>query len=1322
MASINTTALVINVESKSVPQGGVSKWNDITTQMPVFTHDIVTPGLDDKKNKTDISALVSGVPTVFARADLFKTALSYSGSNNANGALNDFYKDLIDEWKGLIGCLALKPNVITIKKVELAYSDGKSIKDTYNIYEPKGAFGNMLFEQRDAWCLRKRAQNEVSIPFINIIKIGKQVVGGTSPFTLLFTAPNYYLEQSADTPFIRNGKFTDPLKSGLEPNQLLALYAYVDNIIAKCPDFTNYYIPQGEKNSLVNLTVERDCLTKWKDEIGKLLTEKGIALETASANPVKVFSEPFNIVFNLTFELYGLNGVIYSKEVEGSQIFNADDLLLDDKTTEVIRIPSLERSYKDDPRAYENFPVTLLKARIEGSNDSAFFVVPLSEKGIEVFGQSLGALIGQEHNNSALKSCLEASYNKDSNKLSVTLKVATDDGKSKELKRDYVVSAENLRNDDLLLWPNFISRHWNKYFLYSELPQKGSESPYRAIPFVGSEQTSTLDTIKDSEDNIIYVTSGSSEWTDLQTRMLIVSDERVNYNKYKYEIFESKHPFKGVKINKSGKICGFLLIRYSLVKDNGMPWDNLSGDFSTLSPVNLGIDFGSTNTSVAYYNIHKSSDPEGIKFQDMRVSLIQSARGLCSIDVPRENNVFFFQGQEIESNSIKSMLSLQDERRFPKDANLEPSRYQAVSGGFPCFCKNLPITSVSGDKINITFPTGLTAQLVNNMKWSDQEIDKDHKKAFLSSLLLHIYAQLFTEGLYPESLNWSYPSSMGDSLVKDYNAIWKQLEDVSPVLDDQGVKVNLNITQWKAGEVTVDKNGWGNHDNQSEGGWGSMSSPLVQDSNWNTAGQNSGNAWGSDSTSAASNGCGGSSATPQANGWGNSVGSQPKGWGTANAQQKIEVPDLKPDDGPIKFDFKYVDMTRCLTEAEAVANYFTTAQQNTGISIDNQHLTLCFDVGGSTTDISALAYMMNTNIGGQSPALIKQNSIRFAAQRISMATSVTYKSFKKVLDEICNKYNIKIVGLNFGPSTYSKETAPYFFEQMVDNLNNEQMLSFYNSIAVNCPALFCINMYVTGLIIYYAGQLSYKLIQEIRRSEETPNPNWTPYEQIAFAGKGSRIFEWFSCTNIESAKQYCMDMFIHGFGGMQQAQQFLGGPPDILLHDKASSSNKYEVSKGLTVAVLKQNQDSNRLMVPSCDEAIEVLGEDGFSVKTKEGNIVPLNFDNGITDKMMEYLGTYFFGPVDGTGEMKCTRFMDFTNIFYTYAKQLFGLDRIVTQQDFLNGFANMNINTYIKSLPEYKKAIINKPKLNKFSFVAPVIILEGMKFYDEVLLKKLGE
>ena len=67
--------------------------------------------------------------------------------------------------------------------------------------------------------------------------------------------------------------------------------------------------------------------------------------------------------------------------------------------------------------------------------------------------------------------------------------------------------------------------------------------------------------------------------------------------------------------------------------------------------------------------------------------------------------------------------------------------------------------------------TGISATLIHNMKWSDQESDKAHKTAFLSSLLLQIYAQLFTDGVVPVKLNWSYPSAMSDSLVRDYDQI-----------------------------------------------------------------------------------------------------------------------------------------------------------------------------------------------------------------------------------------------------------------------------------------------------------------------------------------------------------------------------------------------------------------------------------------------------------------------------------------------------------------------------------------------------------------------
>ena len=45
-----------------------------------------------------------------------------------------------------------------------------------------------------------------------------------------------------------------------------------------------------------------------------------------------------------------------------------------------------------------------------------------------------------------------------------------------------------------------------------------------------------------------------------------------------------------------------------------------------------------------------------------------------------------------------------------------------------------------------------------------------------------------------------------------------------------------------------------------------------------------------------------------------------------------------------------------------------------------------------------------------------------------------------------------------------------------------------------------------------------------------------------------------------------------------------------------------------------------------------------------------------------------------------------------------------------------MNISAYIVNTKEYRIAKTHK----QFDFVAPVIILEGMKFYDDVLMKKL--
>ena len=1293
-------ALVIDVQKKSVPQGAPKQWENLSN-IHIFTRDIVTP---DIQNDADVSALVSGIPTVFARAHLFTSALAYNSSiKDSTSALNQYYQSLVDEWRGLIACLALDSNAIDVKQISLGYSDGKGIKETSNVYEPTGAFGNMLFNSTPKWCLQKTNENEKVYPFVNVIKFQGQVVAGTSPDTLLFTSANYKLSQDKPYVNVKTGKFTDPQKSNLSSDEWLALYAYVDNISKQLPQLAQYYTPEGKK-SLVDYGNIGQELESWLNEIKHNILKKGYDLEKATPLPVNAFKMPYSLIFNFSDELYGLNGIITQTDSSGHAIkFNPEHLLLE-KGAEIARIP-LGSDYSRNPNKLSELSIYVLKANKVGQDGFAFFALPLSEEGIRVFGQNIGVLLGQDETGTSIKSQLQASYNEQSNSLDVTLFIITDEDKTKAINVQYKVRPEMVSKKDLILWPNFISKQWKRYFLYSEIPHNvhSENCPFRAVPFVGDENDPFFSTINDEDGNIIYLANEGRVNVDdkVKAKLLLVADHRVADSKYQYEIYESEHPFKGVKLTTTTKESGFILIRYARENGKRMPWDRL-GEQRELRDAHLGVDFGSTNTSIAYYDTVLADDAKGIIFKDMRVSLLCDIHGIPNTPTI-ENSLFFFQGQELQSNSVKSILTVQDFKRMPQNESVDALSKKEISGGFPCFCKNLPVTSICDDKINVSFfnGTGISATLIQNMKWSDQDSDRAHKSAFLKSLLLQVYAQLFADDVVPVKLKWSYPSAMPDSLVRDYDSIWNDLKYITPVVDRDGNDKRLDVTEWQAGNVEVGDSIWGSgSDSSANDAWGNTAS----NDSWGSP--SSGDAWGAVDNSSG--------------GWGEDNSYSSAGWGSAetqdgwgNSKPSNCVVDLKPDDGPIKFDFVDVNQDSCLTEACAVANYLHGR-------VMASNLTLCFDVGGSTTDISALCKMKDKN-GQLRTAMIKQNSIHFAAQRVSLATK-NIPTFKKVLDAICQKYNIRILGLNMGQNTYSQETAPYFYEQIVDNLNSEQLIDFYKCISAISPDLFSVNLYVTGLIMYYAGQIANKLIQEVRRAEDGLGQEWRPLVQIVFAGKGSRIFEWFSCTNFDRANKYCQDMFIHGFGGMDQAKNLLYGPPSIGLASKSSPDNKFEVSKGLAMASHQSKEGG--LIVPDADKAIEILGEEGFSLITKDGSKVDLKYDNGITSEYMEHIGNYFLGPIDGAGEMTCKRFMDFSSIFYQYAKNLYKLDAKLSQSDFINGFKNMDINSYIKSLPEYRKAIQRKgvDGSGKFDFVAPIIILEGMKFFDKVLLPKLRQ
>lgn len=1278
-------ALAIKVHPKTEPQGVEYAWTKIP-QLEVFTKNILIPeiAVDKDGNSTvDIGSIVSGMPTVYARANLFRNALDAITDKDADASgLMLFYKSLISEWKGFISCIALNYKDIQIDRIPLAYSDGKKTIDTENIYEPLGAFGNVLFERQPLWCDQSLSNNADKIPFIDVISFNGTVVGGTSPDCFLFSSVSYKLKEKLPFININNGKFIDPLQSELKPDELFKIYGYANHILNNIDKFRKNFdgLEDILKPDYSNIY---GCIQNWMSDMVKYQVGKGYPkLDNQTPPEVgSIFRYPFSILFNYSTELFGSEGIISNDgSIDGSIPFDPKDLLLSE-SFEIAQI-DFGREGSETKNYLKNKPILLLEAETKGqSNNFAYFTLPLTPLALNVFGANLTALVGLDEF-SNVKSRISAIYDpidKDGEKLIVQLKLYTQTGNEITKQVVYKVTRDSIIGQDILLWPNFISKQWNRYFLYSEIPH--NDAKFQATPFIGDVNDDFFRIVLDKNKVPLYLANKGKisildkEYDSIKIQLHISSNNSVADNKYKYEIYESNRPYKGIKFAHAGIDCGFGIIRYDGTGSSQIfPSNLLKNPVVDLAKANLGFDFGSTNSSIAYFSANTNEVCNNLKFKNRRVSLLSNDAKNNDERPAVEDEIFFFQNDEIISNSIKSILTIHDPRRLVNDnsSSNDSLAAQAVKGGFPCFEKNLPIENAQNNRYTLGFNRVGRADLVHNMKWSIQSIDKSYKTAYLSSLLLHVYAQLFIEGHEPHTLKWSYPSSMGKGLLSEYRAIWDSLSEISPIESNITLKIYSPSDLSEIGDTS-----------------GSVFGEIESNVGWNDNtlinGENNDTGWVEQETAKS-------------------------GWGDETPKKNKKSIDIATETGPIRFDFKLLGNEESLTEACAVANYLV----NSGYSVNPEELVLCFDIGGSTTDITALCQM-----DGEI-AMIKQNSIRFAAQRVAQATKFS-PNFKSVLLKMCEKKNISIQGLNKGENKFSENTAPYYFEQLVDRLDDSDFNTFYLLIAAECKEMMSVNLYVTGLIMFYAGQLAFKLRSEIVKSEDAPThvKNIAPKINIAFAGKGARIFDWFAAVNAKAANDYYTQMFIRGIGGENVARQTItpinfsaGQIININTRKKDNNSDvKYEVSKGLAIPTF-----INPILVPKNKEAIEILGEENFCVITGSGEMKYLNYGNSITPEMMEHIGRYFIcSPKQG--QQPCPKFMNFADLFYKVSSSMFGLK--MSPADFMVGFQDMNIESYIKQDPDFIEAQKRKKEeQKKFDYVAPIIILEGMNFFEKHLLK----
>ena len=1292
------------IKSKSNPPGTLEyKWDRIPS-IDNFTKDIVIPELGIEKDgtsKVDIGAIVSGMPTVYARANLFRNALDNVTDKNASASgLMLFYKSLINEWRGLISCIALNYKDLEIQRLKLAYSDGKNIFETENIYEPMGAFGNMLFERKPLWCDQTLSSNQELVPFLDVISFKGVVIGATSPDSLLFTSVGYSISEKFPFVGAGNKKLIDPLKDELLPDQLLKLHAFVQHIINKIDVFKNTF-NNLETFLKPDYSSVYGNLQEWLKEMDEYALSRNWSKPSqkpGSIPEVSNFLAPFSILFNHSTELYGSEGTIFSEFEEGRIGFKPSELLLP-AATEIVQF-----RFGQDAEKNKNFladrPLLLLRADVKGMpNNYAYFTLPLTPQALNVFGNNLAALTGIIENTD-IKSRLTAEYEVDNfgEYLSVKLRLHTQSGVENEISIKYTVGGE-IKGKDILLWPNFISKKWNRYFMYNEIPH--NDVKFQATPFIGDVNDQNFRIVLNEKEEPLYLAK-DGKIADLpeayKSSLLIENNQKVSDNPYKYEIYESNQPFKGVKFSygKSDNLSGYAIIRYDKANQSKVLPKDWTAEAVDLGSARIGIDFGSTNSSIAYWSERENAIKEVITLKNRRISLLSSDNKNNDERPAVEDEVFFFQNDEIKTNAIKSVLALHDFKRVTNVSNLSQEQLleKEVVGGFPCFEKNLPIENSDSSKIMLKFNRAGISELKYNMKWSSNPIDKSNKKAYLSSLMLHIYAQLFEEGHQPTSIKWSYPSSMSKSLLNEYWDIYNSLKLISPLINGKGLDIfpPSDLSDLNLGS----DNTWAN---TAVGGasWGASDTPA----NTDAFGGDSGG-WNSPST--------------ESSGWGAPSEPSPanaSGWGEETPKKAKNLIDIKTDEGPLKFEFKQLNDDESLTESVAVANYFLI-----DTPVKPGELLLIFDVGGSTTDISVLSQMEGPSGAGK--AMIKQNSIRWAAQRLSQATKHS-KNFQSVLLRMCEKKKIRIEGLNNGPLKYNENTAPFYFEQLVDRLDDADFNDFYRLIAAECKELMSVNLYITGLIMYYAGQLTLKIRQEMMRSDDVSPivKNQLPQVNIAFAGKGARLFDWFEAINPKAANDYYTQMFVRGIGGMEKAKTTIRPivyPTTIIninAFKKANNSDvKYEVSKGLATPTFK-----SQILVPKIKQAIEILGEEGFCIYTSSGESKYLDFSNSVTPEMMEHLGSYFVSNPEA-GKPSCPRFMDFADLFYKASSSLFGFN--MKQDEFLAGFNSMNIEAFIKQDPDYIEAQKRKSEKQKFDYVAPVFIMEGIKFFEERILKAI--
>lgn len=733
----------------------IKSYTDLTTGTPgcwnelgmatSYIQGIQTGQIDGNAAAANLKALISGVPTPWARAKLFKFAMdtkAHPDPNIGQSGLTQYYDSLLGEWRGLIALLALHSDRMT-------FSAPLAMDTRGTRYDIAPAFGRMLFSERDIWCDQDAlAKDPDEQPFIQLIHYKGQLVDGTSPLTGCFTGVDYSgLAGLNDVSWYRGGKLEDPT-ANLTPDQLQKLYLFVKNMNSHLDSFETKVNKRRNGKALVDLGGFKQISRKWEAE----LRDKGQS-RLRDKGPVSGYDNlrcPFSVLFESNVQVYLAPDFTftYTSGENCRPIGDVQGLLSRDKAVVGWTESATARPKLRDAAVY------FLQVKNAGDGTVCYFSVPLSEMGIEIFQHSLPQLLGYS---AAEGMGMTAQIDGGGDTLTVAMTVEIDGQPvalaNKEYHIEWVQSTGHV-----ILWPDFVADTWNKYYLYTEYT---ADARQRFLPIFRHKGQ----LLRDADGHLF----SSDTATPVGMQPPVAQKRLATYpagqgeDLPRYDIFAFDKPACGllamVKQNGREGRAGYLMVRPSEVKD--------LTTIGTKAEAVVGIDFGSNNTCIYYNAGQQGAQP--VEFDNCRVMLV----GQENIDAKANasiNELLFFTNYPAPNGQVKSWLHEHDPRYNPTGGAEE------VAGGVPVNRPNVEVREM--DQYQITTQAGI---LHYNMKWLSDDKGLLKKRAFLKSLWLQVCASLYKRRIRPAEIVWSHPGAMMEADINDYAKIMDDLVRTTPL-------------------------------------------------------------------------------------------------------------------------------------------------------------------------------------------------------------------------------------------------------------------------------------------------------------------------------------------------------------------------------------------------------------------------------------------------------------------------------------------------------------------------------------------------------------